>query len=343
MEQSTVPRWAGFLVLAAMTLTLFALTFAGIILTAPVVSLVKAVVVVGLAAGLYLEVRRVARLPTPHEPLLDQSRVSGLFADLGAVFLGAAVTFLISVEFGLGAVVASGLVGLLGAALIKSHAVALFCGSFVGMSSPAVFAHFPWILLAGAIAALLFVLTRTVLNGFGGKLGTIAFFGAVTAALIGGLRLRSMDVPTGIDALWILGYSVVAATLTYTLNVCLKNGPVVASALVGIAAGLLLPAIHGPQTGPTLSVIAFCASFAGMSSSNRLPNAVAASIAGLFCGLVFVYSSPYFHGAGGKLGTIAFGSTIAVWGLAQLTSPVVRVTTGVLHMVHSPWRTGANS
>lgn len=341
MRHSAIPRWAGFLVLAAMTVTLFVLTFVGVLLTAPMVSVIKTVVVIGLASGFYMEVRRIAGLQESSGEGLSRSLIADSVADLAAVFLGTAVTFLISVEFGLGAVVASGLVGLLGAALIKGHAVAIFCGSFVGMSSPAVFAYFQWILLAGAIAALLFVLAKSVLNGFGGKLGTIAFFGAVTAALIGGLQLQSVAVPGGTDALWIVGYSVVAAVITYSLNVYLRNGPVVASALVGIAAGLLLPAIHGPEVGPTLAVMAFCASFAGMSSPERLPTALAAALAGLFCGLVFLYASPFFGGAGGKLGTIAFGSTIAVWGLTQLARPALRRGAGLLRMIHTPWTPGA--
>lgn len=338
MRQSEIPAWVGFLLLSAMTVGLFLLTFVGVVLRAPVVSVAKAMVVIGLAVGLYLEARRVARSA---QRRLTGNRGTGSTADFAAVFIGSAVTFLISVEFGLGAVVASGLVGLLGAALIKSHATALFCGSFVGMSSSAVFAYFPWILLAGAIAALLFVLSSNVLNGFGGKLGTMAFFGAVTAALVGGLELQSMEVPTGGDAAWIVGYSVLAALVTYSLSIYLGNGPVVASALVGIAAGLLLPAIHGTDVGPTLAVVAFCASFAGMSSSQRLPNALAAGTAGLFCGLVFLYASPYFHGAGGKLGTIAFGSTIAVWGLIELARPALRTTAGVIHMIRAPWSAGS--
>jgi hypothetical protein len=125
--------------------------------------------------------------------------------DLAAVFLGAAVTFLISVEFGLGAVVASGLVGLLGAALIKGHAVALFCGSFVGMSSPAVFGYFELVLLAGAIAALVYVLSRADFNDSGGKLGTIAFGSTIavwglthftrTAMQVGGGLLHMIRTP----------------------------------------------------------------------------------------------------------------------------------------------------
>jgi hypothetical protein len=70
MRQSAIPGWVGFLVLAAMTVTLFLFTFVGVLLRDPVVSIAKAVVVVGLASGLYLEVRRVAGLEAPRQTRL---------------------------------------------------------------------------------------------------------------------------------------------------------------------------------------------------------------------------------------------------------------------------------
>lgn len=53
-----------------MTVTLFLFTFVGVLLRDPVVSIAKAVVVVGLASGLYLEVRRVAGLEAPRQTRL---------------------------------------------------------------------------------------------------------------------------------------------------------------------------------------------------------------------------------------------------------------------------------
>ncbi len=49
----------------------------------------------------------------------------------------------------------------------------------------------------------------------------------------------------------------------------------------------------------------------------RVKNEVYMIIAALICALVFIYSAPYLGGAGGKLGTIAFGSVISVFGLYQ--------------------------
>ncbi|TVQ17724.1 MAG: hypothetical protein EA382_18495 [Spirochaetaceae bacterium] len=327
MKASTALRWTGYLILSATTIVLFVLSFVETVMIAPVLSVAKAVVLFGLVIGLYREMQHDrSALPASEVATAAQpgrrAAVTGAVTDFTMVFGGAALTFLVSVEFALGAVVASGLIGLVGAALLKKHAVAIFCGSFVGMSSPNVFALFGWVLVAGAIAGLVFVLSRDVLNGFGGKLGTIAFAGAVSASFVVGCGLGSVAIPTGTDALWIVAYSVIAAVVTYALSVHLGNGPVVASALVGVVAGLLLPVVHGPDLGPILAVVAFCASFAGMSSPSRLPNLALVGVAGLFSGLVFLYACPHLDGAGGKLGTIAFGSTIAVWGLIGLRRPV---------------------
>mgnify|MGYP000952667497 CR=1 FL=1 len=42
-----------------------------------------------------------------------------------------------------------------------------------------------------------------------------------------------------------------------------------------------------------------------------------AGVAGAFCGLTFILAMPWLGGAGGKLGTLAFGSTLAYLGLRE--------------------------
>jgi hypothetical protein len=90
-----------------------------------------------------------------------------------------------------------------------------------------------------------------------------------------------------------------------------------ASGIVGVVAGLILPVLF-PEIGGTLAVMAICASFVGMSSAKHFPNALPLAVAGLFLGLIFIYSMPFLGGAGGKLGTMAFGSGLAVRGFMDL-------------------------
>lgn len=234
-----------------------------------------------------------------------------------SVFLGALITFWISIDLGQGAVVASGLVGIFGAAFIKPYAAPLFSGSFVGMASAEVFGYGS-IALAGAIAGVIFVLGKHVFNGFGGKLGTTAMSGCVFSAAILGESFVSNPV-IGWDQGWLLVvYCALGAVITFILSVWFGQGPVMASGMVGLAGGLLLPALYGADTGGLLAVGVFCASFAGMSGTNRFEKARWMVPAGVLCALIIMYTNPYLGGAGGKLGTIAFGAVIGIRGLIML-------------------------
>lgn len=275
-----------------------------------------ALVFVGFLSGMMREatsLRALKHRETDVTP--DTSRASVLFA---MVFAGNALAFVLSVHAGLGPVLASSVVGIAGAVFVPKYAAAVFCGSFVGMSSPDVYSHAAVMLLAGGVAGVVFVLVKPVLNGFGGKLGTIAFAGTLIAALLPQVRLGSLPVPGGVQAVWVLLYATGAAAATYVLSVYGQRGPVLSSAIAGLVAGIVLPLVHGPDAGNLFAVVAFCSSFTGMSSPERLPSPVHVAIAGLVTGIVFLHATPFFDGAGGKLGTIAFASSIAVWGLDHL-------------------------
>jgi hypothetical protein len=301
---------SGFLLLAGTTLLLFALGSYETLLYSPALALIPAAVMTGLLHGIVMEGKALCgtgnRFP-------GYSEVD-LF-DFCAVALAAIAAYYISTSLGHGAVLASGIVGMLGAVVFKYHSAAVFCGSFVGMACPHTFESCRCILYAGSAAGLLFVLSKGTFEGYGGKLGTIAFSGSLLISLLRGIRLQSGSIP-GWEVAWlVILYSITGAVVTWLISVRVGRGPVMASSFIGIAAGLLLPSIHGQELGTTLAVMTFCASFAGMSSEKRLPGLLPVAIAGFFCGLMFMFTSPWMGGAGGKLGTIAFGSVIAVSGL----------------------------
>ncbi len=239
------------------------------------------------------------------------------FLSFASVFVGAMLTFIISVGLGQGAVLASGLVGIFGAVFIKPYAAPLYCGAFVGMSSGAVFGYGS-LALAGAIAGVVFVLSKHVFNGFGGKLGTIAYSGGVFSAAILGIPLVS-DPVVGWDVGWLLViYCIIGATLTFILSVWFGQGPVMGSGMVTLAAGVLLPPIYGAELGGFLAVGVTCATYAGMSGTNRFEYARWMVVAGVLCALILMYTQPYMNGAGGKLGTTAFGAVIGIRGLVMI-------------------------
>jgi hypothetical protein len=90
----------------------------------------------------------------------------------------------------------------------------------------------------------------------------------------------------------------------------------VGSAAVGLVAGPALPTLA--PAGETLAAAAFCGSFVGMSSADRLESEARVAAARGVCVLVFVAVSGTFAGADGKLGTAAFVSCLAVAGGERL-------------------------
>ena len=265
--------------------------------------------------------------------VLEHKRVLGPFETTGfdradmtnvlAVVAGAVVTYVLSVHAGFGPVVASALVGLLAGLVRPRIDVPAYCGSFVGMASPVVFPSLESVALAGLVAGLGFVATTETFGGVGGKLGTLAFFGCLTVAAFAGLEFDTAAAPQWELVSLIVPVGAAGAAATVVSSVRLEWGPVVGSAAVGVVAGVVFP-LAMPELGATLATVAFCASFVGMSNPARL-SLSAVVLAGGLCGIIFLAVTPAFPGAGGKLGTIAFVSCIAVLGGLELYAGVVSV------------------
>lgn len=100
----------------------------------------------------------------------------------------AVITFLLSTKLELGTVVASGLVGLLGAQVLHGREqLILYLGTFVGMSSTLRFPSLGPLVVAGLVGGILFELSDELWVGVGGRLGTIAAAAVVVVlALMGG-------------------------------------------------------------------------------------------------------------------------------------------------------------
>ena len=303
----------GFALLIITTLTLFLLNFLEALdydyfLLLTVINLIA---FGGLVYETKLEFRNIINLKFPFKFSKNDAY------NFAAVVLGAVATFHISNTLNLGPVTSAGLTGLTASVIFPRHDVPAYCGAFVGMSCPIAFTCYPCLLAAAAIAGVLFVISKNTLNGFGGKLGTIAFFGAVATMCITGRAGEPGNMPGLNTGIYIIAYSVFAAISTFVISIRLGKGPVFASSLIGLLGGLLLPGIY-PQFGGMLGVIVICASFAGMSSPERITTNLQMVTAGIISGIFFIYTLAHFPGAGGKLGTIAFMSCIAVRGCVDL-------------------------
>lgn len=302
---------AGFVILSAFVVMLYGFIVYEAWVLHSIGGILVAFILMGILLALWHEARTIKIPDIRHVPLRHS------LLTFISLLCGAGIAYWISEHLSLGPVAGSALVGLLGALIFPQYNVPIYCGSFVGMSSAALLASPAELLLAAGIAGVVYILAEDALIGFGGKLGTIAFSGSLLTGL--GLQRQFLisPMPSLELAEQIVGLSIAAAILTYWLSTILNHGPVLASGVVGVAGGLLLPAIS-PETGPLLAVVVICASFTGMTALKRFASPLPMIAAGLLTGMVFLYSVPVFGGTGGKLGTIAFGASLAVWGYQKM-------------------------
>lgn len=127
----------------------------------------------------------------------DQFNMKGKLFEFLALVIGSLLTFYLNNELGWGGVIASATVGLVGGLLpylnsssqqLKSVALAVYCGTFVGMASTSLFDELHYIFIASAISGLFYIYTRGLFIGFGGKLGSVAFSGVLATVLLFMLR-----------------------------------------------------------------------------------------------------------------------------------------------------------
>ena len=244
-------------------------------------------------------------------------------ADALAVTAAGPVTYVVSVWLGQGPVVASALIGLLAALVLGEQAVPAYCGTFVGMVSAAVLPTLTPVAAASLVAGLVFVASKRLFDGFGGKLGTTAFLGCAAVVLPSSYTYTAGSALSPSASLAAVTAAALGAVVAFLLSVRCAYGAVVGSAVVGLAAGLFAPPILGASLGGSVAAAAFAGSFVGMVSKARLPSVSLVGVAGLLSGVVFVGVAPAVAGSGGKLGTIAFTACLLTWALSTAVSPSV--------------------
>ncbi|MGM0414663.1 MAG: hypothetical protein ACQEQP_05755 [Bacillota bacterium] len=309
----------GFLILDFFTIVILTAFFIG--LTSQFSILLTAGLILVFAGFFYETRKNWSRLNMKRAEMRDYFSIID-FNNFLAVVLGGLVTFALSQFFGISAVLASGLIGIIAYLLIPKYEVPAFCGSFVGMASYSLLPGYRYLILAGFIAGIVYVIGKYSFKGFGGKLGTTAFIGTVLAAVFTGQNFTGGSIPEGNMIYLLIFYSIIGAVLTFIMHTRFKFSVVFSSGFIGVIAAIILPIIY-PVNGATLAVMAYCASFAGMSSKDRIPNELIMTLAAILTALIFIFTSPYLNGAGGKLGITAFASIITIKGLAIIFNKTV--------------------
>jgi len=165
----------------------------------------------------------------------------------------------------------------------------------------------------GIVSSLNYVISERIFEGFGGKLGTIAFAGCMVTVFIIGNSLFDYDAFNQQQLLLIVPVSVLSAIITYILNVRLKLGPVMASSIIGLSAALLLFGFK-IITSSLLVTVIYGASFVGMTAKKVFSNEGLIALAGAIFGILFFYNYAEFNGIGGKLGITAFAAVMSLSG-----------------------------
>ena len=119
------------------------------------------------------------------------------------------------------------------------------------------------------------------------------------------------------EEIMILTTAVISGMATYLVSHILKKGAVMASAIVTLVAGLVLPYFF-PLVGGVMATVAACASYAGMISLENALNLVEMAVISLLTGILFITVTNSYPGIGGKLGTIAAISCFAWLGFKKV-------------------------
>ncbi|MFP4287163.1 MAG: hypothetical protein ACLFRI_05640 [Candidatus Izemoplasmataceae bacterium] len=306
-----VSRQVGYWILSFFVVVLFGLTLWNLILNNILFSLLFLFFNIGTFYSLFKIYKSEVAKKSPTTIHKDYMIEASFF------YVGSSLTYLIHNNTVLCIALSSALVGLIGALFIKKYQVAIYCGSFVGMSSGLLLSFIPF-LAATLLAALIYAMVKDLFNGVGGKLGTIALSGALVTVLFTRSPFLEGSLFNTSEQLFIIGISVIASTLTFVINNRLKQGAVLASALTGfLMAGIFR--VTYLDLNVTFGIVAIGASFVGMANQTRMKDERYIALAGVLFGLIFIYSAPYFGGAGGKLGTIAFLSVLSIMGITDLT------------------------
>lgn len=115
----------------------------------------------------------------------------------------------------------------------------------------------------------------------------------------------------------ILIISVIAGMATYIVSNFLNRGAVIASSIITLISGLMLPYFF-PLIGNELAIAAACSSYAGMISLENALNLFEMAIISLMTGILFIAAKSAYPGIGGRLGTIAAISCFAWLGFKKV-------------------------
>lgn len=229
------------------------------------------------------------------------------------IILSVFLTYSIVHFFGLSAVLASSFIGFIGYFIFRKYEVPIYCGSFAGMVSIALFNYFEVGILA-ILCAFIFLLTKPLFTGYGGKLGTIAFLSSLITLSI--FDKEYLVIIGDISLFIVIATSIASVTATFYLIQKFNISSVLSSALLSLLFALFINIFYSNYISYTF--VFFAASFIGMSDKKILSNIYLVILSGLIFGVIYDIFLEYFHGLGGKLGLMALMTVVITSGISSL-------------------------
>ena len=105
-------------------------------------------------------------------------------------------------------------------------------------------------------------------------------------------------------------FVIAGALLTSYLHLFTPLNSVLAAALIGTIASFLPNLNKKSKVLQNIPNAMYCGCFVGMSQKHVAIDYSFILIAGMIAGIFYMFSKNLFHGVGGKLGTLAFGSVV---------------------------------
>lgn len=295
-------HWFGFLIMASALLYAFitVLYEPRHILLDIIYGILLLFLIIGLFNAFMTEIK--------NKKIRRWNLVDGVLSATGVI-----TTYFLVHYFEMNVVIASTCIGLLGHFLIKNYEVPVYCGSFAGMVSVALF-DYQEVLILALLCAVIFMATKPFFTGYGGKLGTTAFMSSLILHSI--FNDEFLVVEMDLRLLYLIAATILGVTATFYMQHKLHFSPVFASAFFSLVVGMILYYLLPVYEG--YIVVFFSASFIGMSSKEKLPNYFLVFLSGVILGLVYYVFVHYFNGLGGKLGLLALISVMITTGISRL-------------------------
>lgn len=235
------------------------------------------------------------------------------YKEILAIILGTFLTYSLSHYFKLNAVISASSVGFIGFLIFRKYEIPIYCGAFAGMVSISMFSFFE-VLILSLVCSIIYILSKPIFKGYGGKLGTIAFLSSLIVHSIFGDEFLVVEMNFSIH--YLILTTTLSVMITYTLKHKFNLSSVLASSLPSLIFSIIF-ILFIPNHFDYV-VVFFSASFIGMSSKEKLPTILCVFISGVVLGIIYDLFVEFFNGLGGKLGLMAMISVIITSSISTL-------------------------